>query len=150
MITFLNGNIFESPAYALVNPVNTVGAMGAGLALQFKKLFPHNFDVYKKACFTVQIAPGKPLFVPDKLDGVEKLIINFPTKIHWQNKSELSYISSGLRTLQEEIIRRGITSVAIPALGCGLGELPWSKVKRQIDVKLRDIQDVDIYVYEPK
>lgn len=150
MIKFLQGDIFNTPAYALVNPVNTLGVMGKGLALEFKLRLPRNFEAYKRACYTRSIAPGNPLFVRDRLDGVEKLIINFPTKIHWAAKSQMSYINTGLHTLAEQIVTRRIDSIAIPALGCGLGELKWSNVKPVIEDKLRGLGSVDIYVYEPK
>jgi hypothetical protein len=38
MLTFKQYNIFDSDAQLLVNPVNGVGVMGTGLALEFKKL----------------------------------------------------------------------------------------------------------------
>jgi O-acetyl-ADP-ribose deacetylase (regulator of RNase III) len=44
MIKVMQGNIFESGCEALVNPVNCVGVMGAGLALKFKKAFPYNYE----------------------------------------------------------------------------------------------------------
>ena len=44
MIQYCHGNLFEADAEALVNPVNTQGAMGKGLALAFKKMFPENFE----------------------------------------------------------------------------------------------------------
>jgi O-acetyl-ADP-ribose deacetylase (regulator of RNase III) len=38
MIKLVIGNLLESDADALVNPVNTVGVMGKGIALQFVKI----------------------------------------------------------------------------------------------------------------
>lgn len=40
MILYVQGNLFQSPAQTLVNTVNTVGVMGKGVALEFKRLFP--------------------------------------------------------------------------------------------------------------
>ena len=36
MLTFMKGDILESNAEALVNPVNTEGVMGKGLAFQLR------------------------------------------------------------------------------------------------------------------
>ena len=36
MMTFVQGNLLEASAEALVNTVNTVGVMGKGIALMFK------------------------------------------------------------------------------------------------------------------
>ena len=40
MIKYVKGNIFESPAQVIVNTVNTVGIMGKGIALEYKKKYP--------------------------------------------------------------------------------------------------------------
>ena len=40
MIRYIEGDIFKSPAQVIVNTVNTVGVMGKGIALEFKKLYP--------------------------------------------------------------------------------------------------------------
>lgn len=38
MIKYVTGDLLQSPAQTLVNPVNTVGAMGKGLALVFNSV----------------------------------------------------------------------------------------------------------------
>ncbi len=50
MIELQRNDIFEADVEALVNPVNCVGAMGRGLAFQFRKAFPENYNVYKEVC----------------------------------------------------------------------------------------------------
>ena len=50
MIQYIEGNLLESTAEALVNTVNTVGVMGKGIALQFKKAYPENYRIYELAC----------------------------------------------------------------------------------------------------
>ena len=46
-----NFNIFDLDTDALVNPVNLMGVMGKGLALQFKEKFPENFcNVQRMVC----------------------------------------------------------------------------------------------------
>ncbi len=59
MIKYIVGNLFESQAEALVNTVNTVGIMGKGIALQFKKLFPSNHKIYKELCDKGDFEIGK-------------------------------------------------------------------------------------------
>ena len=59
MIELREGNLLETDVEALVNTVNTVGIMGKGIALQFKKAFPEMFNVYKLACRNEEIQPGK-------------------------------------------------------------------------------------------
>lgn len=122
MINYVKGILLESPAVALVNTVNTVGVMGKGIALQFKKAFPHNFEVYREASRTGQVNIGKILAVTDRnlLYG-DKLILNLPTKTHWRLPSEYDYIAAGLVVLRNYLLTHHVASVAIPALGCGNG-----------------------------
>lgn len=146
MINFKIGNIFCSPAEALVNTVNCEGVMGKGLAYQFKKKYPLMEKDYIKACKLNRLSPGNLHFFYEN----KKLIINFPTKNKWREKSKLNYIESGLRNLKKELVLRNIKSVAIPPLGSGNGGLNWNEVKHLIVRELDEISNiVNIEVYEP-
>jgi len=78
-----------------------------------------------------------------------KYIINFPTKRHWKGKSRIEDIDSGLRALKEEVLNRGIRSIAIPPLGSGLGGLDWSDVRPRIESAMSELEGVRVVVYEP-
>jgi O-acetyl-ADP-ribose deacetylase (regulator of RNase III) len=149
MIRKVKGNLFEAEAEALVNTVNTVGVMGKGIALQFKRAFPENFKAYEKACEAGEVQPGK-MFVFD-LGGLyrTRYIINFPTKRDWKHKSRMVDIESGLDALVGEIRTREIRSIALPPLGCGNGGLDWGEVYPLIVNKLGPLADVDVQVFEP-
>jgi O-acetyl-ADP-ribose deacetylase (regulator of RNase III) len=142
----VKGNIFESNAQALVNTVNTIGVMGKGIALEFKNRYPQNYKMYKVACDKGALKPGNVLVVTE-CDG--KTIINFPAKVHWKDASKNEYIKEGLITLKHKIIALNLDSIALPALGCGLGGLKWENVKTFIVNELSSI-NADIYVYEPQ
>jgi len=149
MIKFTKGNILESDAQALVNTVNTVGVMGKGIALQFKRAFPNNYKAYSKACKNDLVDIGKLFVFKDmNLTAGEKIIINFPTKKHWRNSSEYTFIETGLDDLIRIIESYSIQSIAIPPLGAGNGGLNWARVKKIIETKLKDI-DIEIFIYEP-
>jgi O-acetyl-ADP-ribose deacetylase (regulator of RNase III) len=149
MIKLITGNMLDSAAEVLVNTVNTVGVMGKGIALQFKKAYPNNFKAYVEACDRGEIAIGK-LFITRDLNiaSGEKIIVNFPTKKDWRKPSEYSYIEQGLDALVRFIEKEKPSSIAIPPLGAGNGGLEWEKVKQLIDKKLGQL-NLDIYVYEP-
>jgi O-acetyl-ADP-ribose deacetylase (regulator of RNase III) len=148
MITYRVGNILESDAEALVNTVNTVGVMGKGIALQFKKAYPENYKKYKLAVDQNEVQLGK-MFVTEtnRLIG-PKYIINFPTKGHWRYPSKLKWIKDGLQDLKRVIREKEIKSVAVPPLGCGQGGLDWKDVKREIENTLSGV-DAEIIAYEP-
>ncbi|MBF0423010.1 MAG: macro domain-containing protein [Magnetococcales bacterium] len=149
MINITRGNLLESPAEALVNTVNTVGVMGKGIALQFKKAFPDNFRVYKAACDRKEFTTGQMLVVECHILEGRKIIINFPTKRHWKGKSQMADVESGLKALVEEVRARGIRSIAVPPLGCGLGGLPWPEVRARIEQAFSELPEVEVYLYEP-
>lgn len=149
MLQFIKGDILKADVEALVNTVNCVGTMGRGIALQFRKAFPENFKVYKSACDKKELHPGT-MFVYD-LNHLQnpRYIINFPTKRHWKGKSKIEDIESGLEALVQEISKRNIRSIAIPPLGCGLGGLDWSQVKRLIEKAFNTLPSVRVLLYEP-
>ena len=93
MIKTEKGDLLNANTTALVNTVNTVGVMGKGIALQFKEAFPNNTKKYIEACKNKELFPGKLLAIWDaNLQLGEKLIINFPTKVHWRQPSKYEYI----------------------------------------------------------
>ena len=151
MIRYVTGNILESNAQALINTVNTMGVMGKGIALQFKKAYPGNFNAYRNACKQGNIAVGK-LFVTkgnnNNLNSGEKIIINFPTKNDWRKPSEYCFIEQGLDDLFRIIEKHNIKSIAFPPIGAGNGGLEWEKVKKILEEKLSTL-NIDIFVYEP-
>ena len=146
-IILTKGDIFKSGAQALVNPVNTVGVMGAGLALQFKVHFPEMFAIYRNACRLGQVRIGEvsPIIVAGS-----KYVLNFPTKKSFLDPSKLEYIITGLKDLVVIVEDLKIKSIAIPALGSGLGQLQWKDVKPLIVQAAEKMEGVEVFIYEPR
>ncbi|QIR40294.1 Appr-1-p processing protein [Tolypothrix sp. PCC 7910] len=149
MIEFKQGNLLEENAEALVNTVNCVGVMGKGIALQFKQAYPDNFRHYEKACKASEVQPGRMFTVATGSLFHPRYIINFPTKRHWKGKSKIEDIKSGLVALVTEVQKLGITSIAIPPLGCGNGGLEWFEVKLLIESAFAQLPDVRVIIFEP-
>lgn len=145
MIKYINnGNIFNSTCEFIINPVNCVGVMGKGLALQFKNLFPNNFSKYRQHCLEGNLSIGKLLITTEN----NRKIINFPTKEHWKNPSKLEYIILGLEKLENAINGFNIKSIAFPKIGSGLGGLNWNLVLEEIKKFHQRINpDVIIEIY---
>jgi len=131
---------------AITNPVNCLGVMGAGMAKTFRDRFPVMYEDYRRKCKAKQIKIGEPDLYKD---ASGKWILNFPTKYHWKNPSELRYIEAGLDYLVNHISVWGITGLAVPALGCGLGGLSWSKVG-PIMTKAFSKLNIPIEIYMPQ
>ena len=144
-----DGDIFAADVEAIVNAVNCVGVMGRGIALQYKLRFPDNFRAYRMACDAGGVQPGR-MFVFDTGAFINpRYVINFPTKRHWKDASRMEDIDAGLIALAGEIRARGIRSIAIPALGSGLGGLDWAVVRPRIVAALHDLADVHVELFAP-
>ena len=142
------GDIFESDAEALVNTVNCKGVMGRGLALQFKRRYPENYVAYRNECQAGRMVLGR-VHVFDTGRVSPRYIINFPTKDHWRNSSSLADIADGLNSLESEVRRLGIGSIAIPALGCDLGGLDWDEVRPLIVSTVEQLPSLRAVLFAP-
>lgn len=125
MVRVLLGDLFSSKAHTLVNTVNTVGIMGKGVALEFKKHFPEMYWDYVRRCQEKQVKLGEP-YLYRRL--TPPWILNFPTKEHWRSLAKLSDIVRGFEHLEKHYLEWGIQSLAVPPLGCGQGGLEWRVV----------------------
>lgn len=145
MIRFVDGDMWARPADIRVNTVNCVGVMGKGVARQFADRYPKMLIDYRGACRRGEVQPGRLHFY---WVDANCLIINFPTKRHWQEQSRYAYIIDGLKALRFFLAMCGRSYVTLPALGCGNGGLDWEKVKMIIETELRNL-DAEIFVYSP-
>jgi len=119
------GDLFKSRAQTLVNTVNCVGVMGKGVALGFKERFPDMFEDYVRRCERREVRLGRPYLYKGE---TEPWVLNFPTKDHWRSVARLDAIVEGLEHLERNYRDWGITSLAVPPLGCGEGQLEWGVV----------------------
>jgi O-acetyl-ADP-ribose deacetylase (regulator of RNase III) len=148
-IKLTTGDLLEQRVDAIVNTVNTVGVMGKGIALQFKRKWAANAKAYEAACKRREVVPGK-MFVFDNGGLVEpKFIINFPTKRHWRQPSRMIDIESGLADLIAQVKHLRIRSTAIPPLGCGNGGLNWREVRPRIEAAFKELPDVEVRLFAP-
>jgi len=143
MILYVKGNLFQSPAQTLVNTVNTVGVMGKGVALEFKRLFPEMYSQYRALCESGQFKIGQLWLYKTP----QKWVLNFPTKEHWRAPSRLEYIDAGLKKFVQVYSEMGIHSIAFPPLGCGNGQLDFeNQVRPLMEHYLKNLP-IDIFIY---
>ena len=145
MVKTLIADMFDSSAQTLVNTVNCVGVMGKGIALEFRKRFPDMYEDYVKACEVGEVRLGRP-YVYRR--AVPPWILNFPTKNDWRSVSKLSDIVAGLEYLERHFREWGITSLAVPPLGCGQGQLDWHIVGPTLYRHLSRL-DIHVELYAP-
>ncbi len=122
-VQLVRGNLFDSDAQTLVNTVNCAGVMDKGIAKAFKKRFPEMFADYARRCEAGEVRLGEPYLFRRLLPPN---VLNFPTKDHWRSDSKLEDIIAGLEYLHANYQEWGIISLAVPAFGCGNGQLDWA------------------------
>lgn len=137
-LTIVNEDIFGTGCTALVNPVNCVGVMGAGLAALFKNRYQKMFLTYRSQCVDGLYLPGKVYYHHDQ-DGI--IIVNITTKDHWRNKSKYEWVESALKEFRNTYSDNGVASVAFPLLGTGNGGLVPEKV---LELMLEHLSDLDL------
>lgn len=145
-LKYVTGNMFDVDVDIRINTINCVGAMGKGVALQFKRMYPKLYSDYRVECRRGRITTGK-MYIWRGANNVH--VVNFPTKDDWHKKSEYSFIEGGLVALRNYLRTLGQVSVAMPPIGCGNGGLSWDRIKRMINKHLSGLE-ATIYVFEPK
>jgi O-acetyl-ADP-ribose deacetylase (regulator of RNase III)/uncharacterized protein YwgA len=145
MVKVSMGDILGSNAQTLVNTINCVGVMGKGIALKFKERFPDMFIDYVERCSRNEVRLGKP-YLFKRL--TPPWILNFPTKGHWRSVSRIEDIVKGLKYLLQHYKEWGITSLAVPPLGCGQGQLEWKIVGPTLYRYLNQL-DIPVELYAP-
>lgn len=134
---YRDGDLLKSNCQVLVNAVNCVGVAGAGLAKQFQDRWPEQVAEYRDFCRAGKMRPG---VVHDALLPDGRRILSVPTKRHWSNRSAFSDVALGIRSMARWCRETGTTSIAVPALGCGLGGLPRHRVKEAIELEMADLR----------
>ncbi len=119
--------------------------MGKGVALEFKHRFPDMFRDYVERCGQKRVRLGRPYLYryPEP-----PWVLNFPTKDHWRNVARIEDIVRGLEYLQVHYRDWGITSLAVPPLGCGQGQLEWRVVGPTLLQYLAQM-DIMVELYAP-
>ncbi|MEW6481532.1 MAG: DarT ssDNA thymidine ADP-ribosyltransferase family protein [bacterium] len=142
-LSLVEGDMFFSRMQTLAISANTIGVMGKGLASRAKYQFPDVYVKYQDLCKDGTLKMGKPYLYKREesldfilADEAERLnqfnlqtwFLLFPTKTDWRKMADFKGIEEGLKWLVCQYKNEGIKTLAMPALGCGLGWLPWGSV----------------------
>ena len=163
-LSLIDGNLFFSRLQTLTIPVNLQGVMGSGLALYTKQKFPDVYVEYQDVCRAKRITATKPYLYKREgsLDeeladfgadlttpNAVKWFLLFATKRKWRENSRLEDIEGGLDWMRHNFQVQGVESLAMPALGCGLGGLDWKDVGPLMCKYLHGI-GIDVAIYLPR
>jgi len=146
-ITIITGNIFNSSCQTIVNTVNCVGVMGAGIALECRLRYPDMFAQYTRICHDGLLDIGKLWLYK----GEDRWILNFPTKKHWKFPSKEIYLRLGLEKFIQTQAEKRIESIAFPILGAQHGGLnPEQSLGLMQEYLQKCSIPIEIYRYDPK
>lgn len=145
-IEIIKGNLFNSQCQTLVNTVNCVGVMGAGISLEFRLRYPEMYRAYRRICQRKLMDIGKLWLYQRE----SQWILGFPTKKHWKYPSKIEYLKLGLQKFLDTYQEKKITSIAFPLLGAKNGGLPEEQSLEVLKNYLQHCQiPVEIYIYDP-
>ena len=139
----VTGNLFASNAMALVNTVNCVGAMGKGIALEFRRRFPEMFRQYQIDCDKKILVPGRIYSYMSK----DRLILNFAIKDNWKYPSKIQWIEACLKQFAAHYQKKGIDTIAFPWMGAENGGIPLEIIQAVMRKHLQPLEGIEIEVY---
>jgi O-acetyl-ADP-ribose deacetylase (regulator of RNase III) len=163
-LSLVRGDMFFSRMQTLTVSVNLKGVMGAGVALRAKLQFPDVYVHYQNCCRRRTIRMGRPGLYqrelpihyglsPDAWHSTDssnhRWFLLFATKTDWRHDSDVEGIKAGLRWIKNNYHEAGITSLAVPALGCGNGNLSWQNMGPILCQELSSL-DVPVEIYLPE
>lgn len=162
-LTVVEGDMFFSRMHTLTISVNCVRVMGKGLASRAKYQFPDVYVEYQDVCRAGALKMGKPYLYKRESSSDQQLVdepstvsnansetwfLLFATKRHWKERADIQGIAEGLEWLRDNYREEGIKSIALPALGCGLGRLEWREVGPLMCKSLSGL-DIPVQIYLP-
>lgn len=144
-------NIYQKSVFAaleeegiktIANTVNTMGVMGAGLALEFRLRYPEYFDDYHKRCASDLPGAGD-VWLYRGSRGTPDIVSLF-VKEDWKKPSKPEWIRKALERLSEIILSEGIERIALPLAGAGKGGI---NPKISLSITEEVLRDVPSEVY---
>lgn len=156
-LRIVDENIFRLQTEAIVIPVNCQGVAGAGLAAEARALYPGWRTWYQNICsdrlsgFTT--GGAKSFVIQDSAwlaaGRRPRVILSVATKATPWMDSKREWVQRGLDNLVALVDRERIQTVAVPALGCGLGKLRFQEIEQDF-VDALDWADADYTLCRPR
>lgn len=139
------GNIFELEGVTnYAHGCNCSGAMGKGIAVQFKILYPEMYKQYKTLCQKGDFTLGD---VFEYYHG-NGYVFNLGTQKTWRTKAQLDAVEQSLIKMLEVAKKLEVSKIALPKIAAGLGGLDWKNVKTIINNVSKKFPNIQLVVVE--
>lgn len=143
----IRGDVLAMENSIIVHGCNSLGVMGAGVALAVKKRYPEVFEEYTRY-YTICKAEGFDLPLGTTINvkvGDNKFIVNAITQASLKRGDErvVSYdaIEMAFRQVVKLANEEEIQRIAFPLIGAGLGGGNWNIISSIIDNTVPDFFD---------
>ena len=143
------GDMFTTDAPAIGHGCNTVGVMGAGVAAIVRRKFPDTHQAYWDLCSRKAFEGGEVLVTKEFVPGSEGAfyVFNMMTQVNPGADASLELVKQAAEHSVQEALDRGIFTIAIPQIGCGIGGLKWEDVEPVLRKTERDSFEWEVWVY---
>lgn len=132
------GDITNIEVDAIVNPANSHGLMGGGVALSIKK--KGGADIEKEAVSKAPIPVGEAIATTaGKLKA--KYVIHAPTMEEPAQPSNIKAIKKATLAALKKASELKISSIAFPGMGTGVGGVPKTKAAQAMIETIKDFLD---------
>jgi len=122
----VSGDLFaEDSPRAVAHGCNCAGAMGKGIAVEFRRRFPAMYEEYRVRCADGRFGLGDVFLWREG----ERAVFNLGTQKTWRTKARLADVETALGAMAALAAREGVSEVGLPRIGAGLGALPWADVR---------------------
>jgi O-acetyl-ADP-ribose deacetylase (regulator of RNase III) len=141
---FVKGDLFAASGLdALAHGCNCAGAMGKGIAVEFRRRFPEMYTEYKARCARGQFGLGDVFaWTEGRLT-----VFNLGTQKTWRTKADPTAVKTAIASMVRLAEQANIRRVGLPRIGAGLGGLAWDDVRSEL-VALGDSTSVELVVFE--
>jgi len=146
MIVYIDINIFDCDAQAIIHQANCQNTMGSGIAKQIREKYPEAYEADCKTTAGDYNKLGKFSWVKAP-DG--KYIYNCYSQFRYgREKRHTNYeaIYTGLSSIKEHAISNQLYALSLPHnMGCMLGGGSW-KIVNSIIEEVFDNADIKLYI----
>jgi O-acetyl-ADP-ribose deacetylase (regulator of RNase III) len=149
MIHKVEGDILLSKAQAIAHGVEKNDPMNKGLALELRNKYPMMHTDFHRWCHQHNTRPGEAWMWtgPNNIRIVHLITQeSLESHDHLHGKATLNNIRHALSALVKIITAEKFTSIALPRLATGVGDLDWDDVCPLIENSLGGLA-IPVYVY---